>query len=307
VHSYIVESEFYKVYSQQCIEAGINVPRSYYTDCDKSGKVVLVMSDLRDTYLIASGGGMYWPKFIAAVDWLARFHALHWDCTGIESGKLWPEGCYWRLDTRMEEYENMGPNWKRLKGAAHSIADLLKHGTQQGDELPTRNRTFVHGDFKSANLQFANISSTATKSGSISSHDSFECAVVDFQYVGAGYGVRDLVMLFVSSYDMPRQYQMAVQTERDMLRLYHDKLMYYIDLYSSNQGTSKSCDYGLEELTKHYELSLLDYVRFMAGWGMWGNSEYAEQRAMELLTCIDGGKCLRSEEYEQRVRRMYMS
>ena len=36
-----------------------------------------------------------------------------------------------------------------------------------------------------------------------------------------------------------------------------------------------------------YELALVDYVRFMMGWGMWGtNSDYAGERAVEILKDI---------------------
>jgi len=65
--------------------------------------------------------------------------------------------------------------------------------------------------------------------------------------------------------------------------------------------------YSLQELIQHYELSLIDYVRFMAGWGMWGNVDYAERRVLELLNVIDGGQTLTAEEYDVRFRAHYCS
>lgn len=306
VTSYIVETQFYQVYAQRCIDHGINIPRAYFTDSNPSGKVTILMSDLRLSYPIP-GSGLNWEKTAAALDWLARFHALHWGNPDAEQGKLWPEGCYWRLDTRLEEFENMGTKWKRLQSAACTIADLLKHGNDLDKTAPPKHRTFVHGDFKSANLQFQKkvddgTAATSTK-GSAIPECSFECAVVDFQYVGAGYGARDLVMLFASSFDMPRQYNAMIQAESDMLRVYHTKLLSYLALFGTNPSDEA---YTWEKLTKHYELSLLDYVRFMAGWGMWGNTEYAEQRALELLHRVDGGKCLSSAEYETAIRQAYV-
>lgn len=69
------------------------------------------------------------------------------------------------------------------------MADLLKNGTRPQQNV---HRTLVHGDFKSPNILFMQQSA-----------DSYRCAAVDFQYVGGGYGARDLVMLLVGSVDMP--------------------------------------------------------------------------------------------------------
>lgn len=41
----------------------------------------------------------------------------------------------------------------------------------------------------------------------------------------------------------------------------------------------------------------MDLVRFLAGWGMWGNSGYATMRTMKLLQEIDGGKLISYDEY----------
>ena len=312
VTSYIVESEFYRTYSQRCTDNGVNVPRVFHTSSNPSGKVTILMSDLRPCFSIP-GSGLNWDKTIAAIDWLARFHALHWGYPDAQDKKLWAEGCYWRLDTRLDEFDSIGKKWSRLKNAARVIAELLRDGTDAGTRSVPNFQTLVHGDFKSANLQFCSCVDTSNSSGAKKVdngvvNSSFECAVVDFQYVGAGYGARDLVMMFVSSFDMPRQYAAMLQAESKMLHVFHTKLTDYIDQFSAKGLIPAPTQmYTLEQLTKHYELSLLDYVRFMAGWGMWGNTEYAEQRAMELLQRIDGGVCLSPAEYEIAVRAMYVT
>lgn len=115
-------------------------------------------------------------------------------------------------------------------------------------------------------------------------------------------------MLFISSFDMPRKYADAVAVEMEMLRVYHTKLNAYIRQYASTDcdtATSTADVYDFTQLQKHYELSLLDYVRFMTGWGMWGNAQYAEQRVNELLDRIDGGKLLSPAAYETVIRGMY--
>lgn len=57
-----------------------------------------------------------------------------------------------------------------------------------------------------------------------------------------------------------------------------------------------------------YELCLLDYVRFMAGWGFWGNDRYARQRATSLLRSLDGaigGKPSTEEGFLEAVYSRY--
>jgi hypothetical protein len=40
----------------------------------------------------------------------------------------------------------------------------------------------------------------------------------------------------------------------------------------------------IDNITKQYEPAIVDYVRFMCGWGFWGsNADYAWNRAKEIL------------------------
>lgn len=54
-----------------------------------------------------------------------------------------------------------------------------------------------------------------------------------------------------------------------------------------------------------YELCLLDYVRFMAGWGFWGNDGYARKRAMSVLQQLDGGSPKSEKDYADAVYAAY--
>jgi len=46
--------------------------------------------------------------------------------------------------------------------------------------------------------------------------------------------------------------------------------------------------YTMKILLLQYELCLVDYVRFMAGWGFWGsNSSYASSRVKRIISEIE--------------------
>ncbi|KAJ3324317.1 hypothetical protein HDV06_000356 [Boothiomyces sp. JEL0866] len=107
-------------------------------------------------------------------------------------------------------------------------------------------KTLIHGDFKSENVQF----------------NRALCVVYDFQYVGAGLGAQDVCYLITSSCR-------SVSDVDDLLSFYHQHLT--IDNYS------------LDQFTIDFDLCLLDYVRFMDGWGYWGNSRWAINRSNYLL------------------------
>eukprot|EP00976_Prorocentrum_cordatum_P093283 1189304-Prorocentrum_minimum.AAC.1 len=127
------------------------------------------------------------------------------------------QGGYWYLDTRPEEFESIGSEWARLKGAAAALDWRVKGGGSG------RFRTLLHGDFKAANI--------------LHSTDSTRCAAYDFQYVGEGYGVRDVVMLLHSSLQRG-----GVQAEK------------------SSTTTVTECFTGLpaeKELLQHYHAALL--------------------------------------------------
>jgi hypothetical protein len=304
VDSYVIEVKFYNKLSVVLNEAGIRVAKVFHTESDDNGNVVLLMSDLRSEFsFVGDQLSLKSGTLDAAIDWLAKFHAYNWQQCHLWKGTagktcLWPEGSYWRLDTRKDEFENIGVEWKRLKNAASIIAILLRDGTHRSD--CNLHRTVIHGDFKSPNMLFSQ-----------SCHGSYVCAAVDFQYCGGSYGVRDVVKLVVSSMDMPSRMTPAqfAEAEQTVLRLYHSRLLSYIPQYHPELALSGAdscaraspplshCIYPFQQMMQHYELCLIDYVRFMAGWGFWGNYAYAKTRTLHILDAIDGGECLTVEQY----------
>ncbi|KAJ3260091.1 hypothetical protein HK103_001167 [Boothiomyces macroporosus] len=110
-------------------------------------------------------------------------------------------------------------------------------------------KTLIHGDMKSENIQF----------------NKDLCVVYDFQYVGAGLGAQDVCYLIASS-------ARDTSSVDDLLKYYHQRLTI--------------ANYSFHEFVQDFDLCLLDYVRFMDGWGYWGNSRWAIKRTQQLLDSL---------------------
>ncbi len=121
---------------------------------------LLLLEDLRN-----AGFQQGRPALEAGLRWLAAFHLSFLD--DVPAG-LWEQGTYWHLATRPDEWQRMpsGP----LKELASAVDRKLR---------ATRHVTVVHGDAKPANFLWS-------REGA---------AAVDFQYVGAGCGMRDVSYL----------------------------------------------------------------------------------------------------------------
>lgn len=166
LRSYAVECRWYADFAPEC-DSACRVPQVLALD-PTPGAWRLLLEDLDAAGFSGrqhrSGAGSG-DSLDACVDWLAHFHATFMD--RAPEG-LWPEGSYWRLQTRPDEHAAMpaGP----LKQAAAAIDARL---------CGARHRTLVHGDAKLANFCFG----------------AQGVAAVDFQYVGGGCGMRDLAYL----------------------------------------------------------------------------------------------------------------
>ena len=72
------------------------------------------------------------------------------------------------------------------------------------------------------------------------------------------------------------QRQVLGQHESSLLRHYYAAL---IDRLSPGQAHR----YTFEIFEDHFELSVADFVRFMAGWGYWGASSWADEKTAKVL------------------------
>lgn len=92
------------------------------------------------------------------------------------------------------------------------------------------------------------------------------------QYLGGGYGVKDVVYLLGSSV----QGRVVEAGEAALLEHYHKALTSRLPAAAAEAYTS-------EVMLLHWKYALLDYMRFMAGWGCWGNASWVARRAREYL------------------------
>ncbi len=227
LHSYNVELNWYEKYSNRML--GRQVP-TYLGSQSGSNGYVLVMQDLRTASLPKVIDKASPTEIVTALNWLADFHAF-WMGSGSEG--LWDIGTYWHLATRPDEYDVLQD--ERLKAAASNIDSRL-------NQCPFQ--TLVHGDAKLANFCF--------------SADGTIAAAVDFQYVGRGIGMKDVVLFLTS----------VLTFEED-----HQKLDNYLDVYF--HGLAKSlalyqpsfCAEQVEQAWRPlFGLAWADFQRFMKGW-----------------------------------------
>lgn len=257
LHSYQVEAYFYEHVAPDLQSAASKVPLPYYIECSDKDKFTFILEDLSVAYpTVYHTLDLVHTK--SSLRWLAAFHAQHWE---LETpGNLWEQGTFWYLDTRTEEFAKISKSMQHVKDVAKYVDKRLKGYDANGCFSP-RHRTLVHGDFKSENLAFNSTNA--------------ECSAYDFQYCGGGYGVRDISYLFVSSVE-----QEVIEThEQELLQYYYKHLLEFLRVLGK-----PSSSYTFSVLLEHYELSLVDFLRFMAGWGYWGNSTWAKSRAKHILS-----------------------
>ncbi len=223
LRSYQVEANWYKHYSHSCI-AQSPVPKLLYSHDDQDGQF-LVMTDLDQQYPDRySALPLSFVK--VCLQWLARMHScfMNDDATG-----LWPIGCYWHFDTRPDEYHAMEDG--RLKRAAKGLDDLLNS---------CQHKTLVHGDAKVANFCFDSVTPAV--------------AAVDFQYVGAGCGIKDVAYFIGSCLSSEECYEY----ESELLACYFAALGENLptDIMSSLEAEWRTL----------YPVAWADFHRFLAGW-----------------------------------------
>lgn len=263
------------------------------------GLMATVMTDLRPKFPVPAGkrNMLNGTQVHAALDWLSCFHGRSWgllsDCLDgyvlppleefsrrqsaskhIESG-LWLNGGYTYLATRRKEYASLAQDtdseWSETmcrssEGSSLSIAEMAAlFLTPCGRPI----ESYIHGDVKSENL-------FTTTSGD-------RVAFFDFQYAGRGLGVCDLAKLFTCSVPphllvdanepLPEQLTMR-DGERRLLEQYRRGLL----------QDEASDLYDWESFKRHWETALVDWCRFQASWGFWGNTEWLEARVRSILS-----------------------
>ena len=124
--SYVCEAHFFGgTMAAELRQAGCCVPRGILVDRRDDG-VTILMSRLTGS----SGGRMQQPETSTAVVFLATMHGHTWGAradAAVAAGAQ-PQGCYWYLDTRLDEMDSISQRgWTgRLRRAARALDERLK-------------------------------------------------------------------------------------------------------------------------------------------------------------------------------------
>ncbi|KAF2814556.1 uncharacterized protein BDZ99DRAFT_180188 [Mytilinidion resinicola] len=270
---------------------------------DGTSTTAMLLSDLRQRYPVAGDkrAQLAATQVHAALDWLSGFHGFWWPRAKAmdrrsfvrppleeikltaEDGReksVWLNGGYTYLATRRKEYDDLASDYesewtgaltKPLEDAislSEVVADLLGP-REQGWGRTEAYQTLIHGDVKSENL--------------FTSTSGEEVAFYDFQYVGLGLGVCDLAKLFtcsvplhllVSYLDAPLGRELAMQPGEKAL----------LERYLARLKAVSQKEYDWSVFVRHWETALVDWLRFQASWGFWGNTEWLEARVRWILT-----------------------
>lgn len=245
--SYKVETAWYQKWSKLCGE-NCYVPKCYAVDT-RDNEVLMVFEDLDSTGFSVRKSSVNWEEIKACIFWLANFHATF---LGETPDKLWKIGTYWHLNTRPDELKVLDDI--ELKKSAGKIDNILNN---------SKYKTFVHGDAKLANFCF--------------SVDGQRVAAVDFQYVGGGCGMKDLVY-FIGS----------CLYEDDCEKLENELLDYYfMELKKAMGLLNKQVDFDdLEQSWRElFPVAWTDFHRFLKGWspGHWKINSYSEKVSRKVL------------------------
>lgn len=275
---------------------------------DVEFKTAMLLTDLRPAFPVAGEkrAALAEAQVYGALAWLAGFHGFWWSRADTfdrgelvrpplehfeqhgdavirvandeeKAARVWINGGYTYLQTRRGEYSGLcdeGSEWSEalcrpLDGREGSVAELVARvlapkADSVGGGGASEYETLIHGDVKSENL-FTN-------------EKGDKVAFFDFQYVGLGFGVCDLAKLFTCS--VPRNMlgrkkqrkQNMDEGEERLLRFYLERL---------REASGK--EYNWDTFVRHWETALVDWLRFQASWGFWGNTEWLEGRVRSIL------------------------
>ena len=253
VRSYEVENEFYRNFSQRC--CGIRrVPKLLGGAQLGDGKgCVIVLEDLDSVGFSQRRNRVGIEDVKNCFRWIASFHA-HF--LGDPADGLWETGTYWHLATRPEEYAAMSDGL--LKESAQAIDRCLSD---------CRFQTLVHGDSKLANFCFADLPA-----------DTPAVAAVDFQYVGRGCGMKDVVYLLTSCFgdnQCEQHYELLLD-------------FYFFQLKDALGGGFDQFEDLENEWRAMFAMAWADFNRFLNGWspGHWKLTPFSQRMTDQALQML---------------------
>lgn len=248
VESYKVEMNWYKNYSNSCNDA-CRVPKCYGIK-SVGDEQLIVLEDLDAAGYSLRKSYLTIDETKLCLKWLANFHAQFMN---EQPEGLWEVGTYWHLATRPDELKAM--NNGKLKESATRIDDLLNN---------CKYKTLVHGDAKVANFCFNN--------------ERNRVAAVDFQYVGGGCGIKDVVYLMGSCLT-------KIECEAHETELLD---YYFLELETALGKTVKLRKFNelKIEWSGLYVFAWTDFTRFLMGWMPTHQkvNSYSEKLMLEALS-----------------------
>lgn len=226
--SYQVEENWYKNYAKRCDET-CKVPKLYTSFFDDQ-RSIFILEDLDVSGFALRKSELSSDEANVCLKWLANFHAEFMSTTPL---KLWNKGSYWHLDTRQEEWEQM------------PTSELKKHaGTLDNKLNNAKFKTLIHGDAKLANFCFT--------------QDMSNVSAVDFQYVGGGCGIKDVVYFMgscLSSDECEKHASSLLDSYFSMLKIALEE---------------RNFQENFNELEKEwrslFSIAWTDFTRFLMGW-----------------------------------------
>lgn len=268
LRSYQVEQHWYEHWAKLC-DTDCKIAQHWGSfelpavDENSPATTAIVLSDLDALGFSRREQTLSLDASKPCLSWLANFHAQFMidSTTNTPEHKLWPEGLwptgsYWHLATRPDEFKAMADC--DLKTHAHAIDRSLNN---------CQFKTLVHGDAKVANFCFK-------ESGN-------DVAVVDFQYVGGGCGMKD-VAYFLGS----------CLSEADCAEHYPELLNHYFKALTTalNKKHPALNAAAIEtEWRALFSLAWADFHRFILGWSPQhfknnGFSDFMSRKAIATLS-----------------------
>jgi hypothetical protein len=251
LRSYRVEQAFYARYAARC-GAGCRVPRALGLSAEAGG-FLTVLEDLDAAGFSERRRRASEEQRQDTLRWLAAFHATF---LGEPAEELWKVGTYWHVTTRPDELARI--SHAALCRAAPAIDTRLN---------AARFRTLVHGDAKLENVCFG-------PAGTV--------ALVDFQYVGGGVGVKD-VAYFLSSCLASGECATLVPRYLDL---------YFVALEAELAGRleTREIDALQREWRELFPLAWVDFYRFLLGWapGRYEPDPFSDALVAQVLPRLRG-------------------
>lgn len=244
--SYQIEINWYYSFVTS-VEKAPRMPHLYFAH-QEANEMFMIIEDLDNAGFFLRKKEVNLSEIKVCLDWLAHFHATY---MSTDTNQLWEVGTYWHLATRPDELKRM--KYTSLKRLASKIDFKLNNAKYQ---------TLVHGDAKLANFCFS---------------EDNRVAAVDFQYVGKGCGIKDVVYFFSSCLD------------EEAFKQYENELLdYYFDSLSRVFKVSKiqlDINNIVEEWRSLYKYAWADFYRFLDGWspGHWKMNDYIYNLTQQVL------------------------